>query len=92
LETRRWTDAQVAFFPIIAAVDENVEVATIGASAGGTEKSSAARVVSAEASSHGGIQVKSAAERRPVETEFSAINIEVAAVGEVGIGVGVARD
>ncbi len=49
-------------------------------------------VVSTYSSGHRGIQVKSAAERGRIETEFSAINIEVAAVGEVGIGMGVTGD
>src|SRR5260221_11753854 len=90
LEPRRWTDAQIAFFPIVAAVDKNVEVATVGAPAGRTEKRSTMCVVSTYSSGHRGIQGKSAAERGRIETEFSAINIEGAAVGEGGIGVSVA--
>ncbi len=92
METRRRTNAQAAFSPIVAAVDKNVEITPIGASAGGPEQRSPVRVVFTYSSGQRAVQVKSTAERRRVDTELSTVDIEVAVVGEIGIGVGVTGD
>jgi hypothetical protein len=92
LETGCRTDAQATFSPIVAAIDENVEIAPIGGSARGAEESGSVRVVFTYPSGQRAVQVKSTAKSRRVNTELSTIDIEVAVVGEVSIGVGVAGD
>ena len=78
------------FFAIIASGDENVEDAATSASVGAAKKRGPMRAVSARASCYGRVQVKSVAEHRRVEAEAAAIDIKASAVGEIGIGVGVA--